>query len=51
VLHFDIAAVIAGEAVNLIHDIPPAGDVVRRIVREAETMLDGRLNSFAIERT
>ena len=36
---FDIAAVIAGEAAALIHDIPPAGEVVERIVAEAEAAL------------
>nr|WP_294547458.1 nitronate monooxygenase [uncultured Rhodopila sp.] len=39
---FDIAAVIAGEACGLIHDIPPAGDIVRRIVAEAERLLPPR---------
>ena len=34
--NFDIAAVIAGEAVGLIHDIPPAAEIVDRIVTEAE---------------
>ncbi len=33
---FDIAAVIAGEACGLIHDIPAAGDIVQRLVEEAE---------------
>jgi nitronate monooxygenase len=36
---FDIAGVIAGEACALIHDIPPAGDIVERIVAEAERLL------------
>lgn len=36
---FDVAAVIAGEACALIHDIPPAGEIVRRIVAEAERAL------------
>jgi len=36
---FDIAAVIAGEACALIHDIPTAGDIVRRIVGDAERLL------------
>ncbi len=45
--NFDIAAVIAGEAVGLIHDIPPAGEIVDRIVTEAEQILSGRRNSFA----
>src|SRR3954464_10548320 len=45
--NFDIAGVIAGEAVGLIHDIPPAGEIVDRIVTEAEQILGGRRNSFA----
>src|SRR5438874_1277132 len=45
--NFDIAAVIAGEAVGLIHDIPPAGEIVDRIVTEAEQILSGRRNSVA----
>jgi nitronate monooxygenase len=36
---FDIAGVIAGEACALIHDIPPAGEIVERIVTEAERLL------------
>ena len=43
--NFDIAAVIAGEAVGLIHDIPPAAEIVDRIVTEAEQILRGRRNS------
>ncbi|CAL78231.1 putative 2-nitropropane dioxygenase [Bradyrhizobium sp. ORS 278] len=43
--NFDVAAVIAGEAVGLIHDIPPAGEIVARIVSEAEQILQGRRNS------
>ncbi len=35
---FDIAGVIAGEACALIHDIPPAGEIVGRIVAEAEQL-------------
>lgn len=46
--NFDIAAVIAGEAVGLIHDIPPAGEIVARIVSEAEHILQGRRNSSAV---
>jgi len=45
--NFDIAAVIAGESVGLIHDIPPAGEIVDRIVTEAEQILGGRRNSVA----
>ena len=36
---FDIAAVIAGEAVGLIHDIPSAHDVIERMVHEASARL------------
>jgi nitronate monooxygenase len=45
--NFDIAAVIAGEAVGLIHDIPPAAEIVDRIVTEADQILNKRRNSFA----
>jgi len=45
--NFDIAAVFAGESVGLIHDIPPAAEIVGRIVTEAEQILNGRRNSFA----
>lgn len=31
---FDIAAVIAGEAVDLIDDVPPAAIIVERVVSE-----------------
>jgi len=44
--NFEIAAVFAGEAVGLIHDIPPAAEIVDRIVAEAEQILVGRRNSF-----
>src|SRR5246127_2864600 len=43
--NFDIAAVIAGEAVGLIHDIPKAEEIVERITLEAEQILQGRRNS------
>jgi nitronate monooxygenase len=36
---FDMAGVIAGEACALIHDIPPAGDIVERVVKEAHQLL------------
>src|SRR5689334_16060367 len=45
--NFDIAAVIAGEAVGLIHDIPPAAEIVERIVAEADQILSGKRNSAA----
>src|SRR3954468_4748309 len=48
--NFDIAAVIAGEAVGLIHDIPPAAVIVDRIVTEAEQILAGRRNSSMASR-
>jgi nitronate monooxygenase len=43
--NFDIVAVIAGESVGLIHDIPPAAEIVDRIVTEADQILSGRRNS------
>lgn len=36
---FDIAAVIAGEAVDLIDDVPPAAKIVERVVSEAARLL------------
>lgn len=45
--NFDVAAVIAGEAVGLIHDIPPAAEIVDRIVAEADQIMLGRRNSSA----
>jgi nitronate monooxygenase len=44
---FDIAGVIAGEACALIDDIPQAGDIVKRIVAEAERLLPARLGGVA----
>ena len=46
--NFDIAAVIAGEAVGLIHDIPPAAEIVDRIVAEAGQILLGTRNSSRV---
>jgi nitronate monooxygenase len=46
--NFDVAAVIAGEAVGLIHDIPPAGEIVDRITTEADQILSGKRNSAAM---
>jgi len=40
---FDIAGVIAGEACALIHDIPQAGEIVKRIIDMAERLLPTRL--------
>lgn len=39
----------AGLVQGLIHDVPPAGDVVRRVVAEAEEVLRSRLGLFAAE--
>jgi nitronate monooxygenase len=45
---FDIVAVVAGEAVGLIRDRPPAAEIVRRVVREAEAALArGRVGESA----
>jgi nitronate monooxygenase len=45
--NFDVAAVIAGEAVGLIHDIPKAAEIVDRMVAEADQILLGRRNACA----
>jgi nitronate monooxygenase len=45
--NFEIAAVFAGEAAGLIHDIPPAAVIVERIAAEAEQLLSARRNSMA----
>jgi nitronate monooxygenase len=47
--NFDIAAVIAGEAVGLIHDIPPAAEIVDRLTAEANRILLGWRNSSAAQ--
>jgi NAD(P)H-dependent flavin oxidoreductase YrpB (nitropropane dioxygenase family) len=36
-----------GQDAGLIHDIPPAGEIVMRMVEEAERILTGRLASSA----
>ena len=46
--NFDIAAVVAGEAVGLIHDIPSAATIVDRMVTEAEDILRRRHNSLGV---
>ena len=38
---FNVAPVIAGEVVGLIHDVPTADEIVRRIVMEAERLMSG----------
>jgi len=42
--NFDIAGVFAVDGVGLIHDIPPAAEIVDRIVTEADQILGGRRN-------
>ncbi|MDD1531201.1 2-nitropropane dioxygenase [Bradyrhizobium sp. WBOS7] len=42
---FETAAVFAGEAAGLIHDIPPAAEIVARIAIEAKQLLEGNRNS------
>ena len=46
--NFDIASVIAGEAVGLIHDVPPAAEIIDRITTEADQILSGKRNSVAM---
>ena len=41
---FEIAAVIAGEVVGLIHDVPKTGDLIRRMVGEARSLLERRVS-------
>ena len=48
--NFDIAGVFAGEAAGLIHDIPPAAEIVGRIVTEAEQIMSGKQNSAVMSR-
>lgn len=48
--NFDVAAVIAGEAVGLIHDIPRAAEIIERVVTEAGQLLAGRRNSSTVLR-
>lgn len=43
---FDVAAVIAGEAVDLIDDIPSAAEIVRRMAAEATALLTGASNRY-----
>jgi nitronate monooxygenase len=45
---FDTAAVIAGEGVDMIADIPPAAVVVERMVKEATTLLAGASNRYQV---
>jgi nitronate monooxygenase len=47
--NFDFAAVIAGNAVGLINDIPPAATIVERIVAEAREIFARRHNSIGFQ--
>jgi nitronate monooxygenase len=47
---FDTAAVIAGEAMDLIGDIPPASVIVERVATEAEALLVGASNRYRVTR-
>jgi hypothetical protein len=40
--------VVAGEAVDLIADIPPAGEIVDRMLNEATTLLTTASNRYRI---
>jgi hypothetical protein len=45
---FDTAAVIAGEVVDLITDIPPASEIVQRMVKEAAGLLSTASNRYRL---
>lgn len=45
---FDTAAVIAGEGVDMITDIPPAAEVVERMMKEATSLLAGASNRYRV---
>ncbi len=45
---FRTAAVIAGEGVDLVHDILPAGEIVSRMVEQASALLGGDSNRYGI---
>jgi nitronate monooxygenase len=45
---YDTAAVIAGEAVDLIGDIPPAAQIIERIDKEATALLAGASNRYRV---
>jgi len=47
---FDVAAVIAGEAAGLVHDIPDAVAIVRRMIEEASALLTGARQFVADDR-
>jgi nitronate monooxygenase len=47
---FDTAAVIAGEVVDLVADVPPAAEIVERMMTTATTLLVGASNKYKILR-
>ena len=47
---FDTAALIAGEVVDLIADVPPAAEIVKRMMATATTLLVGASNKYKILR-
>ena len=42
--NYDVSAVFAGQSAGLIHDVPPAAEIVDRIVNEADQIFAGRRN-------
>lgn len=42
----DNAVLLIGQDAGLIHDLPPVGELVQRIVAEAEALLRDRLPSL-----
>ena len=45
---FDTAAVIAGEVVDLITDIPTAAEIIERMMTSATQLLAGASNKYKI---
>jgi len=45
---FDTAAVVASEVVDLIADVPPAAEVVERMMTGATQLLAGASNKYRI---
>lgn len=42
--NYDVSAVFAGQAAGLIHDIPPAAEIIDRIISEADQIFAGKRN-------
>ena len=45
---FDVAGVIAGEAVDFIANIPPAAEIIERMVTKAAGLLSGASNRYRV---